>query len=181
MRSTRYVGRHEIRPVLLHQCDRFVVQHRAVLDRRHARAHGGLDALGAVRMRRDLHAVPRGFVDHRLQLLVGVLLRADRSLERQHARRRAGLDDLGAVLDLVAHRLDHLPRAVGDALLGTPCSRTPGANPVTSQCPPVMPSALRDGTTRGPTTSSASTALPSATVTSPPKSRTVVKPAISKT
>ena len=53
----------------------------------------------------------------------------------------------------------------------------PGANPVTSQWPPVMPSGLREGITRGASMSPRSTALPSSTVMSPPKSRTVVKPA----
>src|ERR1041385_7017357 len=58
-----------------------------------------------------------------------------------------------------------------------PRSSTPGAKPVASQCPPVMLIRLRDGTTRGPTTVPRATPLPSATVTSPPKSRTVVNPA----
>ncbi|MCH7642250.1 MAG: nitroreductase family protein, partial [Chloroflexi bacterium] len=55
----------------------------------------------------------------------------------------------------------------------------PGENPVTSQCPPVIPNGLREGTTRGPTTSPRSMACLSDTVTSPPKSRTVVNPASS--
>src|SRR5690606_29312528 len=64
------------------------------------------------RVRSNPHAVARSLLDHCTQLLLRVLLRADRSLHRQHTRRRTRLDDLGTVLDLVADRLHHLPRSV---------------------------------------------------------------------
>ena len=110
--------RHQIGSLLLHQCDCFVIQHRAVLDRGHPGPHRRLDPLGAVGVRGHFDPVARGLVHDRLELFEAELLRPDRSLHREHARRRADLDDLRTVLDLVAHRLDRLPGAIGDAVLG---------------------------------------------------------------
>ena len=66
---------------------------------------GGDPDAGAVRL-----------VDDRLELLVGVLLRARPGAVRHHAARGRDLDHLGAVADLVAHARAHLGHAVGDAL-----------------------------------------------------------------
>ena len=62
--------------VLLDDRRRFVRHHRVVLDAVDARLARGDDALGAVRVRRDLEAVPMRLVRRRAQLLERVLLRA---------------------------------------------------------------------------------------------------------
>ena len=61
----------------------------------------------------------------------------------------------------------------------TPRRSTPGAQPVSSQCPPVMPMAWPAGIMRGPGTQPSSMARMSATSakSDAPRSRTVVKPA----
>ena len=103
--------------MLDHHLDRLVARERAVLDAVDAGADARADAGVAVRVRGDLDAGAVRFVDDRLELLVGVLLRAREPAVRHHAARRRDLDDARAVLDLVAHRLAHLGHAVGDALL----------------------------------------------------------------
>ena len=81
-----------------------------------ARMHARMPGV-AVRVRRDLEPGAVRFVDDRVELFVGVLLRAREPAVRHHAARRGDLDEAGAVLDLVAHRLAHLGHAVRDALL----------------------------------------------------------------
>ena len=89
--------------MFLEQRDGLVIEDGAVFDRRDAGANGGLDAVGAVRVRRDGDSVTLRLVHDRLHLFVGILLCADRTFERQHAGRRTDLDELRAVLDLVSH------------------------------------------------------------------------------
>src|SRR5690606_36068736 len=97
--------------------DRLVVQHGAVVDGGDTGADGGLDALGAVRVRGDLALGHLGRVHDRPNLFRIDLQDADRIAGREHAAGRADLDDVGAVLDLVPDGGDRLVDAVGDALL----------------------------------------------------------------
>jgi hypothetical protein len=76
-------------------------------------------ALGAVGVRRDLEAVQLRLGNDGAQLLVRVLLRADRTLEAHDTGGGADLDYLGAVLDLVPDGLEDLVLAIGDAMLGS--------------------------------------------------------------
>src|SRR2546426_9221654 len=59
--------RDEVRALLLHEADPFVVEQRAVLDRGVARPHGPLDGLRAVRMGSHLLAPHRGLRDERVR------------------------------------------------------------------------------------------------------------------
>jgi len=55
--------RHEVRSTREHELDPCVVDQASVLDRRDARFHGGDDSFRTVRVRGDLDAVARRFVD----------------------------------------------------------------------------------------------------------------------
>ena len=105
--------------MLLHQRDGFRVENRPVLDRRHARAHRGLDTRRSMRVRRDAPIELRGGLDDRPHFLFAVLLHAGRVRERQHTTRRADLDDVCAILDRVAYGVAHLVEPIGDTDLDT--------------------------------------------------------------
>ena len=105
----------EIRSVLLHQPDRFVVEHRAVLDRCHTRAHRGIDAVRAVRMRRDACPVLRRLGDRSVDLLLAELLHTRLGPRREHGAGRDDLDHVGAVIQDLTHTLPDLAGVVRDA------------------------------------------------------------------
>ncbi len=120
--------RHQVDAALLEQADAFVVDQAAMLDRGDAGARRALDALGAVGMGGDLLVPHGGLGDQGVELLLGVLRRADLGLLGEHAAGRHDLDPIGAVLDLEAHQLADLGDAVGDAreVLETQVGREPG-------------------------------------------------------
>ncbi len=121
--------RHVVRALLLHHPHGLVVHERAMLDRVHAGAHRALDALGAVRMRGDLHVVVVRRGDDGRQLLVGELRGGARLRDRQHAAGRRDLDRVRAVLVALAHRLAAAVGAVADGVQARVLAvqeRTPG-------------------------------------------------------
>ena len=93
---------------------RLVVHHAAVIDRPHAGANRRLDAIGSVRVRGDVPAPPLRLFDGDAQLLLGVLLRPGRHAFRQHGAGRQNLDEVRALLQVGAHRLPDLVRAVSE-------------------------------------------------------------------
>ena len=106
--------RHEVRAVLQHERDRFIVQEDPVIDRTDARAHGVLDALGALRVCHHPPAVRGCFRDQGFEL-VGPEVGMPRVVaRREHAATRGHLDDVGAVPDQLADLPAHLDRAVHD-------------------------------------------------------------------
>ena len=108
---------HQPRAVLAREPDRLVVEHRGVLDRAHAGADRALDALGAVRMHRDVAPLVRGSDDGGTDLLLGVVRHGRIGARGHHAARREQLDPVGAVLDVLAHLLTDLIGPVGERLV----------------------------------------------------------------
>jgi hypothetical protein len=104
----------EKRAVLGDQPDRFVVEHRGVLDRAHAGPDRALDALGAVSVRRDVASALAGGVDGGAQLLLAVLRRARIGAGGHDAAGGQHLDPVGAVLDVLPHLGADRFGAVGD-------------------------------------------------------------------
>ena len=98
---------------LLHEADPLVVDQAAVLDRRHPGAHGALDRLGAVGVRRHLPPPHRGLLHHGVHLFLRELRRTDRFLFGQHAGAGEQLDEVRAILDLEADQLADLVHSVG--------------------------------------------------------------------
>src|SRR5690606_19534041 len=108
--------RHVVGAALGHQARAFLVEERAVLDARHARADRALDALGAVCVRRDAAVQRARLGDHRDEFFLAVLRRADAlRTSREHTGGRAGLDHVSAALHLVAYGTTHFIDAIGDA------------------------------------------------------------------
>ncbi len=97
--------------------DRLVVEHRGMLDRAHAGADRALDALGAVRMHRDVAPLVGGGDDGRMNLLLRVVRHGRVRAGGHHASRREQLDPVGAVLDVLAHLLTDGIGSVGERLV----------------------------------------------------------------
>ena len=107
--------RDEIDAALLEERDRFVVEHRAVLDRIDAGAQRVLDALRADRVGGDAQSVPMRFVDRGGKLVGGELRVARHGALGHHAAGRDQLDAIGAGPHLLAHRLARVPRRIDGA------------------------------------------------------------------
>jgi hypothetical protein len=85
-----------------------------VIDRPHAGADAGLDAVGAVEMRGHVLAPSRRFFDGHVHLVFGVLLRARRRSLRQDRPRPEDLDEIGALLEIRSDRLADFVGTVGE-------------------------------------------------------------------
>ena len=88
-----------------------------MLDGRDTGSGGDLDAFCAVSMRGDLSFQLVSFIDHRLQLFIGVLRRPDRIALAQHAAGSAGLDYVRSVFDLISYCSTDLINAVGELVI----------------------------------------------------------------
>ena len=108
---------HQPRAVLARELDRLVVEHRCVLDGAHARPDRALDALGAVRVDRDVAPLVGGGRDRRADLVLGVIGHRGIRARRPHAAGREHLDPVRAVLDVLAHLEPYGLGSVGERLV----------------------------------------------------------------
>ena len=97
------------------RCAAGLVDQIAVLDRAHAAVDRARDRLGRIRVRHDVGAEARRLLDGRRDLVDAKLQALERIALRRDAARHHQLDLVGALAKLVAHRLQHLGDAVGDA------------------------------------------------------------------
>ena len=111
-RMRRDHRRHEPRAILLEERVGLRIGVGSVLDRIHAGFECRLDAVLAVRMRRDLAAEHVRGVDDRLHLVREHLLVEPAGDVAVHAARGRELDDVGALRDLLAHRSAAIVSAV---------------------------------------------------------------------
>src|SRR6476620_4956324 len=90
-----------------------------MLDGRYARTHRKLYPLSAVSVRGHFPFQLARLIDHRLQLFVGVLSRADGIAFRQYAAGRTRLDHVCAILNLITNGSADLIWSISDALFDT--------------------------------------------------------------
>src|SRR5258708_33881532 len=81
-----------------------------------AGADGGLDALGAMRVRSYIAAPTRSFNNGGAKLLVRILLSTRGNALGEHGPRRQDLDEVRAILEIRAHGLGDLRRTIGQVV-----------------------------------------------------------------
>ena len=100
--------RHQERPASAINWIDFVVHQRAMLDRAYAAAHGALDAFRAVRMRGDVRARQRRFLDRGADLLLGEFGGAGHASGRHHGAGSDQLHQVRAAMQHPSHRAAHV-------------------------------------------------------------------------